>query len=807
MPVESLPARDVVLIGAGHTNLHIIRQWRMRPLPGVRLTLVSPFSRATYSGMLPGTLAGLYQPEEMQIDLYRFTAGTGIRLIVAEATGLQPAGRLVTFADRVPIRFDIAAVGIGSVPSRHELWRQSARVLSIKPMATFLPRLETATARYRQAGSSLRCVIVGSGAAGAEIAFCLEAWLKNKGSAATATPPLTKGGQGMNARPQTPAPPTSHQITLLDSHTEILPGYTPALVRRARTLLAERGIQVQLGQRAESLDEAATGEANLRLTDGTLLPADLIIWATNASPPEVLDGFDLPKTDDGFLAVRSTLQTTAEAPVFVVGDTASFVDQRVPKAGVYAVREGPILWDNIQNLLAGRPLKSYHPQRGFLSLLSTGDGQALLQYQGWTLHGRWAFRLKDHIDRKFIRMYQEYRPPVGVARPEGTPLGVAGAVSNLPTPFGVPQGVPPTVVSKMHCGGCGSKVGADVLTPVLNRLRETFPQATWALRQPDDAYVVPADAIRPEVLSIDFFRAFLDDPYLMGRIAVLHALSDIWAMGAVPLGVQAIITLPYGPPEAQSELLFQLLAGATRELAANGAELWGGHTLEGPELQLGFSVSGHLKGEMPWRKSGLRPGDSLVLTKRLGTGTLLAAHQMGLCRAEWFDQLLVEMLVSNRVACEIARQFPIHAATDVTGFGVAGHLLEMLGPGCQAMLDPRQLEHMLLPGFHELTLQGIASSLAPANDKVFKAALMYDTRVNHPEHTEIPALVDPQTSGGLLFGVPEDSTRDLLFALRDAGYPVTVIGMVIAEKDWPQKLVFEWPLEFPSYQPKGKPRR
>ncbi len=793
LPDQTLPGRDVVLIGAGHTNLHIVRQWRMRPIPGVQLTLISPFSKATYSGMLPGTLAGLYQPDEMQIDLYRYTAGTGIRLIIAEATGLQPAERLVTFADRVPIRFDVASVGIGSVPSRHEVWQQSPRVLSIKPMATFLPRLQAAVARHQQANSMMKCVIVGSGAAGTEIAFCLDAWFKQQVSEATSsiTPPLTKGGQGGLLGLATPAKPSSHQITLLDGNAEVLSGYASGLVRRARKLFAERGIQVQLGLRAAGIEEEQ-GSASLRLSNGTSLPADLIIWATNASPPDVLKDYQLPKTDDGFLAVRSTLQTTADAPVFVVGDTASFIDQRVPKAGVYAVREGPILWDNIQRLLAGRPLTEYHPQRGFLSLLSTGDGRALLQYKGWTQYGKWVWRLKDHIDRKFMRMYQDYQPPrmkqtfwssSGVARPEGTSMGVLGVDVSRTTPFGVPHGVPPATSSQMHCGGCGCKVGANILTPVLKRLRDTFPQATAALNEPDDAHVVPTDAPQPQVLSVDFFRAFLDDPYVTGRIAVLHALSDLWAMGAAPLGVQAIITLPYGPPQAQSELLFQLLAGATRELTTCGAALWGGHTIEGPELQIGFSVAGHLPGVEPWRKSGLQVGDNLLLTKRLGTGTLLTAHQQGLCHAEWYEQMLAEMLVSNRSAVQIARQFPIHAATDVTGFGLGGHLLEMVqASNCAATLVLEQVRRSLLPGFHELTRQGLRSTLAPANNKNLRNALLSDCRVDEPDHTEIAALDDPQTSGGLLFGVGADISAEVLSALHAAGYPQAMqIGAVRAK--------------------------
>src|SRR5579864_8239202 len=126
---ESLPSRDLVLIGAGHTNLHVVRMWKMRPIPDVRLTLVSAFSRATYSGMLPGTLAGLYQPDEMEIDLYRFAESCGARLVVAEVVGFDPEIRRVLFADRPPARYDVAAIGIGSVPGQNEVWRANPGVL------------------------------------------------------------------------------------------------------------------------------------------------------------------------------------------------------------------------------------------------------------------------------------------------------------------------------------------------------------------------------------------------------------------------------------------------------------------------------------------------------------------------------------------------------------------------------------------------------------------------------------------------------------------------------------------------------
>src|SRR5579863_5477282 len=180
---NSLPARDLVLIGAGHTNLHIVRMWKMRPIPDVRLTLISAFSRATYSGMLPGTLAGLYQPDDMEIDLYRFTECCGARLIVDEAIGFEPEIHRVLFADRPPLRYDVASIGIGSVPGQRDVWVGNPRVLSIKPMATFLARFEQ---RVRDPsppfakGGTIKLVIIGAGAGGTEVAFGLEAWLRTR---------------------------------------------------------------------------------------------------------------------------------------------------------------------------------------------------------------------------------------------------------------------------------------------------------------------------------------------------------------------------------------------------------------------------------------------------------------------------------------------------------------------------------------------------------------------------------------------------------------------------------------------------
>lgn len=756
---SALPSRDLVLIGAGHTNLHIVRQWRMRPIADVRLTLISPFSRATYSGMLPGTLAGLYTPDDMEIDLYRFAESCGARLIVDEVIGFDPTIRRVLFADRPPLRYDVASIGIGSVPGQREIWERNPHVLSIKPMATFATRLAMAIDAKRQAvATQIEIVIVGGGAGGVEVAFGLDVWTRAKIIAA--------------------------RVSLVDANADILQGYSAGTVQRAQREFERRGIAVHLGKRIKNY---ANGQ--LTFEEGTTLPADIVIWATSAAPPPVLENVRLPKTDDGFLAVRSTLQTTADYPIFVVGDTASFVDKSVPKAGVYAVREGPILWDNINRLFAGRELIEYQPQRGFLSLLSLGDERALLEYRGFSAEGRWAWRLKDYIDRKFMRMYQDYQPNMTArSRPKTRVAGVAYSQPQIqkassPSFRGFEDSTPAThadhnVAPKMRCGGCGGKVGARVLAAALERL--PIPRDARTLRgldHPDDAAVIDKNSAPVEILSVDFFEAFLDDPYLVGRIAAINALSDVWAMGAEPLGAMAMAGIPEGSESQQTELLYQLLAGGLRELTTSGATLWGGHTIELHGLTIGYSVAGKLDGREPFTKGNLRAGDRLILTKPLGTAMLLAAHRQCLCRARWMDALIKTMLCSNAAAAKIARDFDVGAVTDVTGFGLAGHLAEMLrASGVSARLSLEKIP--LLEGFAELNSTGVRSSLDTANrDAVPELRWASDQLATHPASD---ALFDPQTSGGLLIGIAADRAEALLAQLRKSCPEAAIIGEVVA---------------------------
>ncbi|MCA9267900.1 MAG: selenide, water dikinase SelD [Planctomycetales bacterium] len=723
-----LPAKRIVLLGVGHTNAHVLRMWRMRPLDDVELACVSNFPTATYSGMLPGVLAGQYPTERMEIDLVRLCAASGARLVQAEVIGLDVAGQRLLFRDRPPLAFDALSIGVGSVPTFAGVASYDDTLLPIKPMQTFLVRLEERLARVagQFVGRPMRIAVVGGGAAGVELTFCLPGFLRER------------------LRRLRHDEPDRFEQTLVHAGAELAGGMNPAAQRLALAELKRRGVRVVADGRV-----VQAAEGVLELDDGRTLHVDLALWATGAAAPPLLAELDLARDERGFLLTDDTLRSVSGAPVFAVGDSGVIAGENLPKAGVYAVRQGPVLWENLQRTLRGEPMLAYRPQRGFLKLLNTGDGRAIGQYAGWALHNRWMWQWKDSIDGAFMDKFQDVAP-----------MPPREAESFAPAP--------------MRCAGCGGKVGASVLANVLSRLElPPSEDVVVGLSAPDDAAVLRPTSF-PTALTVDFFAPPVDDPFLAGRLAALNALSDLFAMGARPRAALAIVTLPLGPPHKQEELLHALLAGALAEFQTHSVTLAGGHTIEGPQLTIGFAVEGTQQCDPPRTKDRLRPGDRLLLTKPLGTGALLAAHRQAACRAAWMDSLVKSMLQSNSAAAQAADELQLAAATDVTGFGLAGHLLEMLrASGMAARIALGRVP--LLPGAAEVIAAGIESTLAPANEA---AACEIDAASDVKNLPVYRALFDPQTCGGMLLGVPAAQADAALARLTALGVAAVEIGAV-----------------------------
>jgi selenide,water dikinase len=324
----------------------------------------------------------------------------------------------------------------------------------------------------------------------------------------------------------------------------------------------------------------------------------------------------------------------------------------------------------------------------------------------------------------------------------------------------------------MRCGGCAAKVPGDVLRRVIGRLAPAESDAV-TIGPGDDAALVSFPGAPPLLQTVDFFRALVDDPYLFGRIAANHALGDIYAMGGVPETALAIATLPAARPAITEHDLFHMLKGGSAVLEAAGATLVGGHSAEGVELGLGFAITGRTRPGRLLRKGGLRPSDRLILTKPLGTGAILAAEMRGLARARIVGGAIETMLQSAAAASEIFASYAATACTDVTGFGLLGHLLEMLSASsADARLDPGAIP--ALEGVIDIIAAGVTSSLHASNMSALTS--LDDVDLAMPLNA---LLIDPQTAGGLLAGVPASRADACLAQLRASGYrAATVIGVV-----------------------------
>jgi selenide,water dikinase len=416
------------------------------------------------------------------------------------------------------------------------------------------------------------------------------------------------------------------------------------------------------------------------------------------------------------------------------------------KAGVYAVRAGPPLAENLRRSLAGRPLRRAVPQRQALALIGTGDARAIASRGRLAAQGPALWRLKDWIDRRWMQRYTEL-PAMSGDTPEDA----------------------------MRCGGCAAKVPADVLARVFTRLSPaSSDNVAIGLASPDDAALIRFPGGPPLLQTVDFFRAMVTDPYLFGRIAATHALGDIYAMGGVPETALAIASLPPARPSIVEHDLLHLLKGGTEVLEEAGAVLVGGHSAEGAELALGFAITGRTRPGRLLRKGGLQTGDRLILTKPLGTGVILAGEMRGLAPARAVEGAIATMLQSAAVAAADLARHGATACTDVTGFGLLGHLLEMLrASGADARLDPDAIP--VLDGALALIERGVTSSLHPGNLGVLAALDDAD-----PASPLAALLIDPQTAGGLLAGVPADRAADCLAELHLHGYRAAEIGVVSA---------------------------
>ena len=745
--------QHLILAGGGHSHALVLRSWAMAPRQrpsGTLISVVSLHSTTLYSGMVPGMVAGLYEPAECAIDLRRLCALAGASFIEAEIVGLNPQAGELQLAGRPPLRFDLLSLDVGAVTAA------VGGAMAVKPLEPFL-----AWCHSQAPGTALR--IRGGGAAAVELALAFRA-------------------RGITS-------------CLLLRGRDLRLGSQVAN-RAAERLLAAAGITVER-------QVPPSAAADLACT-GSQAPA----WLANCGLP-----VDLAT---GRVRTLANLRVEGHRHLFAVGDCGLIPRIPRPPSGVWAVRAAPVLARNLKQSLErpGAPLMAWRPQVRALQLLGDGgwrsanpqasearraklpqpepaarDPQALAVYGPLVLGPyRWLWRWKDRIDQRFMDRFTDLQP-----------MGSSGRHG----------------AAVMACRGCAAKLPAQPLAAALRRLPppphttppmpgsshgpgpEPAPREAavdTSINNPVDAPLVGQGSDGSLLLqSVDGFPALVDDPWLNGRLTTLHACGDLWASGALVDTVQTLVTLPEASAPLQEDLLLQTLAGVRSVLDPLGARLVGGHTLEGRDgagLSLALTVNGRVAPTRYWPKGPLHPGDALLLSRPIGSGVLFAAAMAGAARPAWIDAALEVMQQSQAPLLELLANHGCQACTDITGFGLLGHLGEMVAiksaaqshgvDGIRVRLNPQAIP--ALPGALELLSQGFASTLAPFNAtalELLQGPIQWSSMVGAGSVLE-SLLVDPQTCGPLLAAVPADQAEQALAVLHDCGFgSAAVIGTVI----------------------------
>jgi selenide, water dikinase len=713
----SVPAsRHVVLIGGGHSHVTVVKSFGMKPEPGVVVTLIARELDAPYSGMLPGLIAGHYTYDECHIDLVRLASWAGARLIHGSAIGIDRASKRVLIEGRPSLGYDLLSIDVGITPKLDSVPGAAVHGIAVKPVSTFFRRWSELERAALTPGGLRRIVLIGAGAAGFELVLAIRHRF------------LTRASElGID--------PTEFAFSLIGSDG-LLPTHNKRARKLARQFIAEHKIDLVEGERVVRIEPT-----RVALASGISIDADAALLSTEAGPAEWFGTTDLPKDDRGFLAVRPTLQLLDDDDIFAVGDCATILEHKREKAGVFAVRQGQPLTENLRRRVRGANAEPFVPQAEFLMLLSTGGKHAIAARNGLALAGRWVWNWKDHIDRTFMDKFN--------ALPSMADSGLQGKAD-------------------MRCGGCAAKVGPMTLSRALDRIGGEAGGR-------DDVAIIDEAGPHLRLETLDFFRAFWPEPYLLGEIAAVHAMNDVLAKGGIPTHALANVVLPYAKPARVEEDLFQLLAGAKSSFDKEDIVLAGGHSSEGAELAAGFFVSGSVKRDRLIAKRGMKPGDKLILTRPLGTGILFAALMRGQARG---GDIAVALNTMRRTTGSIARAasaFSPTAGTDITGFGLLGHLLEMLDDDSGGIeLDLSSLP--LYPGVLRLARAGITSTLLPENLE-FSSSIA-GTAAN--DAAVMAILFDPQTAGGFVVAIGEELAESCLTAVRHAGAEyAAIVGSVM----------------------------
>jgi selenide, water dikinase len=435
--------KDLVLVGGGHSHAIVLKMFGMKPLPGVRLSLITEALDTPYSGMLPGHIAGFYTREQCHIDLRSLANFAQVQLYIDRVLGLDLKNKKVICSDRPPVAFDVLSIDIGSTPATISVSGAAEYAIGAKPVSKLLKHW------YQLCGDVKFCVppekaisiaIVGGGAGGVELALSMQAHLQRILSISRSSRSHAEHGNETQEAPslvgKEAEPPKMHsqvepgnegeergrgdlEIHLFQRDAELMPDSHGSVRRLVKRILLRQGIHLHLRESVCNIEpkdlapnpspqaeRVERGRLDVVCESGLKVECDRIFWVTQASAADWLKTAGLATDQQGFILVDDTLQSLSHPEVFATGDIAAMVNHPRPKAGVFAVRQGKPLFENLQRILLGKSLKPYKPQQQYLSLIGMGDGRAIATRGFLTLPPlKLLWQCKDWIDRRFMEQF------------------------------------------------------------------------------------------------------------------------------------------------------------------------------------------------------------------------------------------------------------------------------------------------------------------------------------------------------------------------------------------------------------------
>ncbi|MGK0443036.1 MAG: selenide,water dikinase [Pseudohongiellaceae bacterium] len=369
-------AMTLLLVGAGHSHLMVLRYLIKHPIPRLKIQVISQTNYIPYSGMIPGLIAGHYEWQECHIKLPQLCQKAGVELLIGKIDDVDTENKTVSGPGIAPQSYNWLSLNIGSQSHLDNIKGAKYQGIAAKPIEDFLNKWQHLTKKICNHKSNYKIAIVGGGAASFELALAVQYQLKKR----------------------LPATAPEPKFILIVPAKQVLPSHKPWISKQAQKILRRRKIKLHTNS---VVTEAHHYGVNLK--NGESISANTVIWATQAGCPSWIKNTSISCNEQGFIRVNTFLQSISDPDVFAGGDMIDFYDNPLPNNGVFSIQTGKMLAHNIHNTITNKKLLPFKPQKQFLNLLLIGNKSAILSWGNLTGMGRWVWLWKNYLDRRFVR--------------------------------------------------------------------------------------------------------------------------------------------------------------------------------------------------------------------------------------------------------------------------------------------------------------------------------------------------------------------------------------------------------------------